>query len=293
MIIDSHNHSFYHGLDAAGVIGEMDRFGIDVCWLLTWYLPASEHVGSSHGVFNPANARADGTHAGVILDDISRSRDLYPDRYVAGFCPCPTEGNPAALLEAAAKTHGVRVCGEWSYRTALDDPRSLETFQAAGEMGLPVVLHIDTPYLPDQSGKRVYQEIWYGGEIDCLERALERCPGTTFIGHAPGFWRHISGDADRDPATYPDGPIAAGGKLFDLLDRFSNLWADLSAGSGLTALRRDRDHALEFIRRYQDRLLYGRDSPGNDLQEFLGSLELSGEIQRKLYSGNALELVPL
>ena len=292
MIIDSHNHPYYHGLNADGVIAEMDTFGIDVCWLLTWYLPPSEHVPTSHRVFNPANARPDGTHAGVVLDDISRSRDRHPDRFVAGYCPCPTEGNPASLLEAAVRTHGIQVCGEWSYRMVLDDPRSIEMFQAAGALKLPVVLHIDTPYLLGDPGKPVYQEFCYGGEIDCLERALERCPDTTFVGHAPGFWRHISGDAFENPKTYPDGPIHPGGRLFDLFDRFPNLWADLSAGSGLTAMRRDRSHAIAFLDRYQDRLLYGRDAPGNDLMEFLETLELEAPVRLKLFSGNALKLVP-
>ena len=293
MIIDSHNHPFYAGLGPAGLVREMDAFGIDVCWLLTWYLPPSEHVASSHRGFNPANARPDGTHAGVVLDDVARTRDRFLDRFVAGYCPCPTEGNAAALLEAAVATHGIRICGEWSYRTVLDDPRSIEVFRAAGELGLPVVLHIDTPYLPDGAGRRVYQEVWYGGEIAALERALQACPATTFIGHAPGFWRHISGDADGDSKTYPDGPVQPGGKLIELLDSCPNLWADLSAGSGLTAMRRDVDHAREFIARYQDRLLYGRDAAGNELRVFLDELDLSEGIQRKLYSDNALGLVPL
>ena len=152
---------------------------------------------------------------------------------------------------------------------------------------------MNTPYLPDASGKPVYQDIWYGGEIDCLERALERCPKTTIIGHAPGFWRHISGDAYTDPKTYPDRPITPGGRLIDLFGRHDNLWADLSAGSGLTAMRRDTDHAVQFITKYQDRLLYGRDAPGNDLREFLDTLELDEDIEGKLYSGNALKLVPM
>lgn len=293
MAIDAHNHPHYHGLDASGVVAEMDAFGIDVCWLLTWYLPPAEHVASSHRVFNPANARPDGTHAGVVLDDIVRARDAYPDRFVAGYCPCPTEGNAADLLEAAASQFGVRVCGEWSYRTVLDDPRSVELFRRAGDLGMPVVLHIDTPYLPDASGRAVYQDVWYGGEIGCLERALAACPDTVFVGHAPGFWRHISGDANIDPETYPDGPIVPDGRLFHLLDTYPNLWADLSAGSGLTALRRDPEHAVSFITRYQDRLLYGRDAPGNDLREFLDTLDLPTSVTKKLYSENALRLVPL
>lgn len=293
MIIDSHNHPFYCGLNAEGLVDEMDEYGIDVCWLLTWYIPSAEHVPSSFSGFNPTNVRPDGTHAGVVLNDVARSRDAHPERFVIGYCPCPTEGNAPALLETAVKMHDVRICGEWSYRTVLDDPRSVELFQAAGSLGLPVVLHIDTPFLVNASGTKEYQNVWYGGEIDTLERVLEKCPETTFIGHAPGFWRHISGDADTDPKTYPDGPIATGGKLFELFDGFSNLWADLSAGSGLTAMRRNPEHAIDFITRYQDRLLYGRDSSGNDLQDFLVSLKLPNVISHKLNSENSLKLVTL
>ena len=42
MIIDSHQHAYYHGRNPDGVIAEMDEFGIDVTWLLTWYLPPTE-----------------------------------------------------------------------------------------------------------------------------------------------------------------------------------------------------------------------------------------------------------
>ncbi|MDA0709739.1 MAG: hypothetical protein O3B73_05950, partial [bacterium] len=167
MIIDAHNHVYYHGLNAEGVLDEMDRFGFDRAWLLTWYLPPGEHIQSNYRVFNPCNVRPDGTHAGATLDDLSRACEKYPDRFVAGYCPCPTEGNAAAMFEAAYKMHNVRVCGEWSYRTVLDDPRAIDLFHAAGSLRAPVVLHIDTPYL-----NGVYQTDWYGGEIDTLERAL-------------------------------------------------------------------------------------------------------------------------
>ena len=293
MIIDAHNHIYYHDLNAAGVIAEMDAFGYDVAWLLTWYLPPGEHISTSHRVFNPCNARPDGTHAGATLDDLSRACDRYPGRFVAGDCPCPTEGDAAALFEAAYHMHGVRVCGEWSYRMVLDDPRSLELFRRAGALQAPVVLHIDTPYLPDESGKPVYQQDWYGGEIDALERVLKACPETVFVGHAPGFWRHISGDANGDPEKYPSGPVTPGGRLFDLFETCANLWADLSAGSGLNALKRQSDGGRNFLLRYQDRLLFGRDAPGNVLQIYLGGLDLPGDVLDRLFFENALALVPM
>ena len=35
---------------------------------------------------------------------------------------------------------------------------------------------------------------WYMGDIDAVERTLQKCPDTTFIGHGPGWWAHISND---------------------------------------------------------------------------------------------------
>ncbi len=292
-VIDSHMHVNYHGLDAAAVVDEMDRFGIECAWILTWYIPPGEDVPSSHRAFSPLNLREDGTHAGSPLSDVLAGCSLFPTRFVAGYCPCPTEGNASDLFAAAYHTHGVRVCGEWSYRTLLDDPRSIELFRTAGSLSCPVVLHLDVPYLPDEHGKPVYQPYWYGGMPGPLERALQACPDTVFIGHAPGFWRYISGDAEREPAPYPRGPIVSGGEVIRLLDTYENLYADLSAGSGLGALRRDPDHALRFLEQYADRLLYGRDAPGNDLQQFLRQIDLPEGVSAKIFRENALRLVPL
>lgn len=293
MIVDSHQHVYYHGFSPAGVIAEMDRFGIDRTWLLTWYLPPGEHVPSSHRVFNPRNLRPDGTHAGIVLADVAEAVQRYPDRFVPGYCPCPGEGNAPELLTAACEGYGVRVCGEWSFRMLLDDPRSLELFRRAGELGCPVVLHLDVPYLPDGKGGRVYQTYWYGGGAGPLERALQACPQTVFVGHAPGFWRYLSGDEEHETAVYPRGPVQPGGQMLRLLDTYPNLWADLSAGSGLGALQRDVEHARRFIDRYQDRLLFGRDDHGQKLQVFLDSLGLPVQVRDQLFYKNALRLVPL
>jgi predicted TIM-barrel fold metal-dependent hydrolase len=175
----------------------------------------------------------------------------------------------------------------------LDDPRALELFRKAGELKCPVVLHLDVPYLPDENGKQIYQTYWYGGGAGPLERTLRACPETVFVGHAPGFWRYISGDADTDPATYPRGPIKPGGQVQRLLNTYPNLWADLSAGSGLGALQRDIGHAREFLACYADRLLFGRDQHGQALQLFLQELALPDEVMNKIFYQNALRLVPL
>ena len=58
---------------------------------------------------------------------------------------------------------------------------------------------------------------------------------------------------------YPKGPVTPGGITDRLLSDYPNMWGDLSAGSGLNAFTRDEDHARDFLKRHQDRLIYGSD----------------------------------
>jgi predicted TIM-barrel fold metal-dependent hydrolase len=290
-IIDTHQHVFWHGRDDKGLVADLDEHGIEYAWLLSWEIPPFEDNTSYHNCLNPLNLRADGTHAGITLRDLLLARDRYPDRFVVGYCPHPALGHAPSLLESAVRIHGVQICGEWKFRIPFDDPRCLELYRKAGELKLPVVLHLDVPYLVNAQGKMTYQTSWYGGTVANLERALKACPKTTFIGHAPGFWREISGDADQDPAGYPKGKVKPGGRLYPLFDENPNLWADLSAGSARYALERDPKHAVKFLKRYQDRLMFARDYYGQELHQFLQTLNLSEEIIEKIYHRNAEKLV--
>ena len=293
MIIDTHQHVFWHGRDDKGLIADLDDHRIDKAWLLSWEIAPEENVDAYHPVLNPVHIRPDGTHAGIPLSDLVLARDRYPDRFILGYCPHPLRGDAPALLEAAHRIHGVRVCGEWKFRVLFDDPRCINLFRKAGELNLPVVLHLDVPYLAQaETNKQRYWPNWYGGTVANLERALEACPDTIFIGHAPGFWREISGNADADPSNYPQGPVTEGGRLYELFDNFPNLYADLSAGSGRKALSRDPEHAVKFLTRYADRLLFARDYYGQELHEFLQTLDLPQNVHDKIYFENALRLVP-
>ena len=70
MIIDTHQHVFWHGRDDAGLVADMDAQGIDAAWLLSWEILPHEDERSYHGVLNPLHFRADGTHAGIPLADL-------------------------------------------------------------------------------------------------------------------------------------------------------------------------------------------------------------------------------
>lgn len=289
-LIDSHQHVFWHGRDDAGLVADMDEHGIEKAWLLSWEIPPFEDAPGYHGVLNPRHVRADGTHGGIPLGDLLLAREHYPQRFIIGYCPHPCISNAPSVLQSAAQMYGVQVCGEWKFRVPFDDPRCIELFRTAGELKLPVVLHLDVPYL-NIEGRSTYQPGWYGGTVENLERALIACPDTIFIGHAPGFWREISGDAATDPSPYPSGAISPDGKLARLFEECSNLSADLSAGSGLGALRRDRKHATHFLNTHADRLLFGRDFYGSELHEFLQTLELPLETQEQIYFRNAEKLM--
>ena len=73
-------------------------------------------------------------------------------------------------------------------------------------------------------------------------------------------------DAPRDPdapgySAYPSGPVAPGGRTDRWLTEFPNLYTDLSAGSALNALTRDRDFARDFVRRHRAKLMWATDCP--------------------------------
>ena len=293
--IDTHQHVFWHGRDDNGLIRDMDEHGIDLAWLLTWEIPAySTHPPTLEGyakVLNPARIRPDGTHPGIVLEDLLAAHRNHPGRFVLGYCPDPLLPNAPQLFETACDMYGVRVCGEWKFRIPFDDPRCLELFRAAGRRNAPVVLHLDVPFLPPAGGS--YIPLWYGGTVDHLERALLACPETRFIGHAPGFWRELYDDADHSARIYPEGPATGVGRLEKLFAMHPNLYADLSAGSALRALRRDPARSTDFLQRHRNRLLFARDFYGDELHTFLATLSLDPETERLLYRENALALVPL
>ncbi len=291
MIIDAHQHVYWHGKDVHGLIADMDENGIDKAWLLNWDIPSEEDAISYHSVLNPEHVRPDGTHPGIPFSDCVKAKQLYPERFILGYAPHPLKGDAPGFFESAYKIHGVRVCGELKARVLYDDPRCINLFRKAGELGCPVILHFDVPYLEDENELKFYQANWYGGTVGNLERAIQACPETNFLGHAPGFWREISGDAKSDPNNYPKGPVTEGGKLWRLFEEYPNLYSDLSAGSGLTALKRDPEHAKKFLTAFSERLLFARDYFGSDLQKFLNSVELPKEIMDKIYFKNAQKLI--
>ncbi|MHC4915464.1 MAG: amidohydrolase family protein [Planctomycetota bacterium] len=285
MLIDCHQHVNWGDKNSDAVVADMDRAGIDITWLLTWEVPEEEYDPGYLPRLDPRYTN------GLPLAGVVEACERHPGRFVPGYANDPRRPDAIERLEAAAKIHGVRVFGELKLRILMDDPDVLRTFRKCGELKLPVLFHIDVP-------ARVRPELpardyWYCLDIDRLETALKDCPDTIFIGHAPGFWQHISGDGYDVEEAYPDGEVTPGGRVPELLAKYPNLYADLSANSALNAISRPPEgRGREFLIEFQDKLLFGRDCFRDDLIEYLKKQELPAEAWEKITSGNALRLVP-
>lgn len=181
---------------------------------------------------------------------------------------------------------GARGFGEHKPGLAIDDPRSEVIYRACGELKLPVLFHLDNERNLDKPG------------LPGLERMLAACPETIFIGHGPGWWASISGGVSAaDLARYPRGEVQPGGAIDTLMDRYTNLYGDMSAGSGAGAIARDLKFGREFLIRRADRLLFGTDylSPGQAVPQFelLAGIDLPADVRAKIYRDNARRLLGL
>jgi len=183
---------------------------------------------------------------------------------------------------------GAKGFGEHKPGLAFDDPRSMTIYAACAELKLPLLFHIDNERNLDKPG------------LPGLENALQAHPGCNFIGHGPGWWASISGDVTQaNLHAYPKTKVAPGGAIDALMDKYPNLYGDLSAGSGAGAISRDLDFGREFLNRRQDRIIFGTDflSPGQAVPQFelfeQKLTDLPAEVKAKVFRDNARKLLGL
>ncbi len=287
MIVDCHNHPDWHGHNLERFLANMAQHDIDVTWLLSAEYPETEVPPDFIRVSSPLGLRNGPIPFALGVNYAQNA----PGKFVLGYAPDPRQPGAIDRLQAAVEIHGVRICGEFKLRMTCDNPDAIRMFRFCGEKSLPVVVHLEYPV---ENGDNWFQRTWwYGGSIDALTRAVQACPDTVFIGHGPGFWSHISDDDQCETVCYPTGKVRGTGRISSMLRDCANLYCDLSANSGCNALSRDPEFAKDFVLEFQDRLLFARDYFDNALRSVLANLELREEVLSKIYSGNALRLVPI
>jgi len=165
-------------------------------------------------------------------------------REIVPFCCLDPENTEKLDVLEDYVSRGAMGYGEHKVRLPIDHPGSLEIYEACGRIGIPILMHVDEAHN-------------YGFERLFPELAAEYSK-TVFVMHGPGWWRHISADPGLE--TYPKGPIKPHGLVNRLLE-YGNVYADISATSGLNALQRDKEYAREFLERHRFKILYGTDFP--------------------------------
>ena len=179
---------------------------------------------------------------------------------------------------------GVKGFGEHKVGLPIADPANLEVYRACGEVGIPVLIHIDTKRNTDQPG------------LPGLESVLKQFPETNVIAHGPGTWASISGDV-KVLGGYPKGDVAPGGALDRLLKGYKNFHLDLSAGSGANGISRDPEFGREFIIRNKEQIMFGTDylTIGQPIpqQEVMRSLDLPEDVQAAVFRENARRMIGL
>jgi predicted TIM-barrel fold metal-dependent hydrolase len=210
------------------------------------------------------------------------------------------------------KDLGLRVRRSDGTRLKLDDPELDPIWAMCGKLNVPVLIHTAEP-------QEFFEKIDYANER-WLELALfssRRYPADS----APRF-EELMAERDRMFAKHPKTQFIAAhfgyhandlGRMAKLLDRLPNVYPEVAAI--LAELGRQPRTAHDFFVKYQDRVLFGKDSYQPDEYPYywrtfetadeyfdyyrdyhafwkLYGMDLPDDVLKKLYYKNALKLVP-
>jgi len=238
----------------------------------------------------------DGAHQIQSNEEALEIAERFPGRFVP-FCNIDprmdtNDGNANLdFLVGYYQAQGCRGCGEVCANLPFDDSRVETLFCACEKYGMPLTFHI-APQIGGCYG--LYDE----PGLPLLEKALQKFPGLTFLGHSQPFWAEIGAVDPAERNSYPSGPVTPG-RLVELMRRYPNLCGDLSAGSGCNAVSRDEAFGAGFLEEFQDRLYFGTDICHPDTQtplvDYLLRLRAEGKITEgcfaKIARGNAVHLL--
>jgi len=279
-IIDIHQHTGYLFRSNKQLRKHQQRLGATKTILLpagSVANRASTHNGSSNGLA----AHALGNETSMQL------AKAFPNEFCFGVNEVPDDPNVQKTLEKYLKA-GAVVIGEQKFKVQCDSPHIWKIAEVAKEYDVPVLMH--------------FEHNRYNLGIENFYKTLEKFPEVNFIGHAQTWWGNID-LCHTQEVMYPRSKVVAGGITDQLLRNYPNIYGDLSAGSGLNSMRRDEEHAQEFLERHQDKLLYGSDCwdsagqsrgcLGTTSQDTIRRLSKTQQIERKLLHDNAKKLFKL
>ena len=268
-VIDIHQHTDYAGRTDEQLIAHQRAMGVTH----TVLLPAGRFFG--------LEASCSGN------DRVMELAQRLPREFVFFANEVPYLSEARDEIRRVLRAGGLGI-GEQKFMVEADSRALAIVAELAQEFSVPVLLHF-------QFGR-------YNTSFERFPRILEKFPRVNFIGHAQTWWANIDAKADQ-PVLYPKGPVTPGGLTDKYLTDYPNMFADMSAGSGLNAMLRDEDHACAFIARHADKLMFGSDCDdtigsgekcsGSQMLATIRRLAPSKEVERKLLFGNAKRVLKL
>ena len=280
-IIDIHQHLGYSGRPDDVLLRHQHEMGITT----TILLPAGRNVNSpsTHdGVSNGLQAQCLGNEA------CRRFSKAHSKAFRFGANEVPDVDGARREIERYLKLGGV-VIAEQKFGVECDSREMQAIYALAAEHRVPVLMH--------------WQFQMYNYGFERFHKMLEKYPKVNFLGHAQTWWGHIDRNNKDQSVMYPKGAVTPGGLTDRYLSDYSNMFGDLSAGSGLNALTRDEQFARDFIVRHQDKLVYGSDCSdhvgsgtacqGAQTIATIRRLSPNKAVERKLLYGNAKKLFRL
>ena len=281
-IIDVHQHTDYHDRTNDELLAHQRSMGISTTLLLPAWRPDDSLSGREWLESGWERWKTTGNEA------CYRFSQRHPGEFLFGANGVPGHPDTIERIEKYLN-RGAKIIGEMKYDVACDSPQMQEIYELARGYEIPVLMH--------------WQYGSYNHGLERFHRMLEKYPDVNFIGHAQSWWANIDKDHNDQSDLYPGGPVTPGGLTDRLLGDYPNMYAELSAGSGLNSLIRDENHARGFLERHQDKLMYGSDCGdpvgrrpdcrGAEAIATIRRLSPTKEIERKVLYENAKELLRL
>ncbi len=304
--IDVHNHQFsMPTMDLSTLTSEMDKLNMAVMVNLS------------------------GDNGNNLSRAVENVRTHYPKRFIV-FANVDFDrvGDPSWAEKAAKQleedvrngANGLKIYKDLGFsvkdvdgkRVAVDDPRLSPIWEMAGKLGIPVLIHTADP-LMFWAPMDEHNERW-------LELATH--PGRKRGPNDPEPFQDLLNEQHRMFAAHPATTFIAAhfgwypndlGHLGKLLDSLPNV--NVEFGAVIAELGRQPRAARRFFERYQDRILFGKDSwvPSEYATYFrvletedeyfpyhkkyhafwrMYGMGLPDDILRKVYYRNALRIIP-
>ena len=305
--IDVHNHQDrdMSQADAARLVADMDRINLRVMVNLS---------GSQGAEFEKGYRNLPGRYPGrfIVFSNLDFAGIEAPGWGERAAAQLERDYRNGARGLKIFKNLGLSVTDASGKRVPVDDPRIDPVFEKCADLGIPVLIHSGEPrsfFEPQDK----YNERWLElKQFPQRARPPEKYPPFEQILKEQHhlFEKHPRTKFIDAHLGWLGGDLARLGALFD---RLPNVYTEI--GAVLAELGRQPRFAREFFVKYQDRVMFGKDSWAADeyLYYFrvletddeyfdyyrkrhafwkMYGLDLPDEVLKKLYYANALRVIP-